>query len=928
MRILPVTASVLLAASQLFTFKASAQPAVYSGVYAYGEGGLTSSSSWQAVTNFVTDAQKDVSIINNFDSWTDSSSSTNGTQAFPTTEMNNIRNHGSIPMFTWQPQNGTQGVNQSFTLANIINGAYDTYITNWATVAKSWGHPFFLRLAHEMNGTWYPWCASVNGNTAAQYVQMWQHVHDIFTSVGATNVTWVWCVNVVSSMPTPINQLYPGDNYVDWLALDGYNRLANPWQDFSAIVATTVTQLTNIAPGKPVMVAETGCNQTNNPTETKAQWFLNVLTNYLPVVQPRIKAWVYFNSTNSNDGNDWRITSPASAVTGYQQGIALPYYDTNQYGAIFSSPIQPLLNDATTTDTMAPFVSIVSPMTDSVTNGTVVNVLALASDKSGVNNVVFSLNNVAQQTNSSPPYLFSWAVPYQGVMTDTIAATAYDNAGNSAASSIQVVSQGILVTNILQTVSQQNANQPVSPGDWTVAIWGGPPAAVATSSNNYETPNTFYVRTPNSITPAAFAGASLQIDSGGTLYLKNGGQTSGNAAVVNLLLNGGTINFHGGFAPNGPAVAGTLQVFANSAITTDQTGANAADIWLQSAISGSGNLTVNMNTTTNSVILSGNNSAYSGNWTNASTIGSIKIISGTTNALGSGSVTLINAGSGLVFNSTNDLVVNGEIGGAGSVTLENTNTVTLNGANIFTGPLQIRAGVLQLGPGASIGGTKTIQLFDGAVLNVSVVSGGFAVGASQIFTGVGTVLGDVIVNGMVSPGPLGTLNFANNLTLSGAMIMELNRTNVPNADLISAAALVFGGTLTVTNLGGPLVAGDSFQLFSGAITGAFAATNLPALSSSNLFWDVSQLQSQGIIKVAIVAPATPVIVAPSLSGTNFDLQVEASEMGFDYVLQTSPVLVPATWTGVQTNAGTGGPLGFEFPILPASPQQFFRISVQ
>ena len=910
---------------QLSLTSAIAQPSVYSGVYAYGEGGLTSSSDWQAITNFVTNAQKDISIINNFDSWTDSNSSTNGTQTFPTAEMNNIRSHGSIPMFTWQPQNGSQGVTQSFTLANIINGAYDTYITNWAASAKSWGHPFFLRLAHEMNGTWYPWCASVNGNTPGQYMQMWQHVHDIFTSVGATNVTWVWCVNVIPGLPTPINQLYPGDNYVDWLALDGYNRLANPWQDYSAIAATTITQLTTIAPGKPIMVAETGCNQTNNPTETKAQWFLNALTNYLPVVQPRIKAWVYFNSTNTSDGNDWRITVPASAVTGYQQGIALPYYDTNQYSVISNSPIQPLLNDSTAADTMAPFVSIVSPATDSVTNGTVVKFISLASDKSGVSNVVFSVNSVVQKTNNSPPYQFSWTVPYQGVVTDTVTATAYDNAGNSAISTIQVVTQGAVVTNILQTVSQQTANQPVSPGDWTVAIWGGPPAVVATSSNNYETPNTFYVRTPNSTTPAAFAGASLQIDSGGTLYLKNGGETSGSAATVNLLLNGGTMDFHGGFASNGSAVAGTIQVLANSVITTDQTGANTADIWLQSSVSGSGNLTVNMISTTNSVILSGNNSAYTGNWTNASTFGSIKILSGTTNALGSGSVILANPGASLVFNSTNNLVVTGSISGAGSVIQENTNTVTLNGADTFTGPLQIRAGALQLGAGASIGGTTTIQLFNGAVLNISTVSASFVVGGSQTLAGVGSVLGDVTVNGTAGPGSLGTLNFANNLALSGTVVMELNRTNTPSADLISAATLELGGTLTVTNLGGALQAGDTFQLFSGSITGTFAATNLPTLSPTNLFWDTSKLNNQGILTVALQTAAVPTIFPPRWDGTNLTLQV-SSQSGFNYVLQSTVQLVPANWTAIQTNAG-GGLLTFTIPVNGGS-QQFFRLSVQ
>lgn len=914
----------LAAALQLSTTIAIAQPSVYSGVYAYGESGLTSSSDWQAVTNFVNNAQKDVSIINNFDSWTDTASSTNGTQTFPTTEMNNIRSHGSIPMFTWQPQNGSQGVTQSFTLANIINGDYDTYITNWATAAKTWGHPFFLRLAHEMNGNWYPWCASVNGNTSAQYVQMWQHVHDIFISVGATNVTWVWCVNVIYSGSTPINQLYPGDNYVDWLALDGYNRLANPWQDFSAIAAATLTQLTNIAPGKPIMVAETGCNQTNNPTETKAQWFLNALTNYLPLVQPRIKAWVYFNSTNSSDGNDWRITVPANAVTGYQQGIGLSYYDTNEYGAISSTPIQPLTNDVTTTDTMAPFVSIVSPTTDLVNTGAVVNLLVLASDKSGVSKVVFSLNGVAKQTNNTPPYQFFWTVPAGGGITYTNVAKAYDNAGNSAASAVQLVSQGVAVTNILQTITQFTANQPVSPGDWTVAIWGSPTAAVAASGNNYETTNSLYVRTPNSTTPTAFAGNSLQIDSGGTLYLKNGGETSGNAATVNLLLNGGQIMFHGGFAANGAAVAGTIQVLADSVITTDQSGANSGDIWLQSTLSGGGNLTVNMNSTTNSVILSGNNSAYDGNWTNASTFGNIEILSGTANALGSGSVTLVNEDSWLVFNSTNNLVVNNLIGGLGSVVKQNAGSVTLTAGNTFTGNLTINSGTLALT--GSIDGTPRIQLSGGAVLDVTAVSGGFAIGNSQTLAGIGNVSGDVTVNGTVNPGPLGTLNFANSLALSGTAVMELNRTNVQNADLISAATLTFGGTLTVTNIGGALQAGDSFQLFSGTITDAFAATNLPALSSTNLVWDTSKFNSQGILAVALKAADSPTIFPLVWNGTNLTLQ-SSSQTRFNYVLQETPSLAPAIWTNIYTNAGTGGTLNFTIPI-ETSAQQFFRICVQ
>ena len=35
-----------------------------------------------------------------------------------------------------------------------------------------------------------------------------------------------------------------------------------------------------------------------------------------------------------------------------------------------------------------------------------------------------------------------------------------------------------------------------------------------------------------------------------------------------LLVNGGTIDFHGGFAANGAAVARTIQVLADSTLTT------------------------------------------------------------------------------------------------------------------------------------------------------------------------------------------------------------------------------------------------------------------------------------------------------------------------------------------------------------------------
>ena len=76
-----------------------------------------------------------------------------------------------------------------------------------------------------MNGNWQaPYSPGVNGNTASDYINAWRHFHDLTAQAGAANVTWVWCPDTdPGKIYTPYSQLYPGDSYVDWTCLDGYN---------------------------------------------------------------------------------------------------------------------------------------------------------------------------------------------------------------------------------------------------------------------------------------------------------------------------------------------------------------------------------------------------------------------------------------------------------------------------------------------------------------------------------------------------------------------------------------------------------------------------------------------------------------------------------------------------------------------------------
>jgi hypothetical protein len=241
-----------------------------------------------------------------------------------------IRAHGSIPMLTWEPW---------VSLQTVYSGKYDTYIAKWAQDSKTWGHPYFLRFAHEMNGDWYPWSERVNASSPGDYVKAWKHVHDIFTAHGATNTTWVWCPNSEDPNSTPLADLYPGNGYVDWTCMDGYNFGG---LTFSQVFSQTYNNLLQLAPTKPIMIGETSSTEDGS----KAVWITDALTVQLPRHFAKIKAFVWYDADKDNFSGKtgWIINSSKNSLAAFQAGIALSYYASNAFWGIDSSPILPLRN--------------------------------------------------------------------------------------------------------------------------------------------------------------------------------------------------------------------------------------------------------------------------------------------------------------------------------------------------------------------------------------------------------------------------------------------------------------------------------------------------------------------------------------------------------------------------------------------------------
>jgi hypothetical protein len=237
---------------------------------------------------------------------------------FTASDEEEIARRGASHVVTWEP-NG-------YTLASIANGDHDAFIRDWASGAAAWGGRIYLRPMHEMNGDWYDWGRGVNGNTPSDFIRAWRHMHDIFVQQGATNVKWVWSPNVTYGSQYPLADLYPGNAYVDWLGLDGYNwgldpHLGHPtWQSFADIFGATYAEVTALAPGKPLMIAETASTENGG---NKAEWILTTFLHDIPRY-PALRAAIWFNEA---DGvSNFRVDSSPAALAAFKQVFYSPTY--------------------------------------------------------------------------------------------------------------------------------------------------------------------------------------------------------------------------------------------------------------------------------------------------------------------------------------------------------------------------------------------------------------------------------------------------------------------------------------------------------------------------------------------------------------------------------------------------------------------------
>jgi hypothetical protein len=230
--------------------------------------------------------------------------------------------HGRTALVTWEPwapgpPDGSNADQPDYRLGRIAAGAFEPYVRQWARGLRDFGAPVYLRPMHEMNGTWYPWAGAVNGNTAQDYIAAWRYLHGVFVEEGALNVRWVWSP-LSDDVPAGnrFEQYWPGGDYVDVVALDGYNWGAEVpeyggWRTFDELFAGAYDRVTALG-NQPVWIAEVGSDDVGG---SKAAWVADMLASDR---YPRLEAIVWFHEDKERD---WRMTSSQDVVEAFRQAL-------------------------------------------------------------------------------------------------------------------------------------------------------------------------------------------------------------------------------------------------------------------------------------------------------------------------------------------------------------------------------------------------------------------------------------------------------------------------------------------------------------------------------------------------------------------------------------------------------------------------------
>jgi hypothetical protein len=151
----------------------------------------------------------------------------------------------------------------------------------------------------------------VNGNSPEKHIAAYRRIREFFRDV--SNVSFGWSPNSNSVPNTALNQMehyYPGDAYVDYVGVDGFN-FGTPWVSFDQIFGDALKRLQSYK--KPIYIFSFA----SAADPKKAEWISDALVTQIPKY-PEIKGWIWFHELKEHD---WQVWSDDASLAAFQNGI-------------------------------------------------------------------------------------------------------------------------------------------------------------------------------------------------------------------------------------------------------------------------------------------------------------------------------------------------------------------------------------------------------------------------------------------------------------------------------------------------------------------------------------------------------------------------------------------------------------------------------
>lgn len=253
---------------------------------------------------------------------------------FPIKEASYLAQKGIIPFVTYDLC-ARHGFSESsnYHMDEILEGFADGHIRKFASTARQYGRNyggFFIRILDEINlCKWWRWSGRGDYCSREKLKKVWIHVWKIFEEEGANEfATWVWHANVedflTENFARNANEFYPGDEYVDWIGISGWNYAKTQswsrWEWFEEVFREGYTVMRKTHPTKPLLINEMGSCGNDGKDKWTKNAFETIKKSY-----PGIKGVLWCSvvwSLGIAKNCDGRIDTSSRAFTAFIHGAS------------------------------------------------------------------------------------------------------------------------------------------------------------------------------------------------------------------------------------------------------------------------------------------------------------------------------------------------------------------------------------------------------------------------------------------------------------------------------------------------------------------------------------------------------------------------------------------------------------------------------